>query len=964
MKKIFALITLFLSVISAIAQGNGLTGYATYYDLGQQGTTGGAGGQVVHVSTRADFEKYIQGSTPYIIIVDEDIIGRGVDDMKDAIMVGSNKTIIGAGKGKHIKGICLDIHRQRNLIFRNLYISKGNNDAITMLGCNHVWVDHCDLSDSYDGLLDFTVGSDYMSCTWTKLHDHDKVSITNSGTGHYEDYGKEHVSFAHCWFANNVQRNPRIGYGRMLIYNCYWTDISSYCIGFHSQAEVLSENNYFSKTALNPFRNQYMEELPYCGYLTDHGSYFANGDPGRSHAHPFTDIHYTPKTFFNWDFDITPALSVPEDITAGVGPQEGIEHEPILCPGNGAIDVPVTQRLSWGNMDGVTQTKVVMGTSRSSMKAVDVNSLTLRPATTYYWQVTTTVNGKEYPSPVYQFTTAAAQASKPYPADGSNDAWILSPKMQSRYCEGMNLKWRQAADAKEYVVYLSDNKKTLEKNCLGKTRTDGSDRINGSELYIPAGILKVGKTYYWRVDAINANGKTVKGKVWSFTTPDKHWNVGRNEIEERHLSGLAFAVNNDGFSNGRGVRGDTGPGAVLATFNGKKGLYTLKTGHIAQRAGTMTAIKVYGSAAPMSKASLENGKFVDEWYTATGNSLTEHITRQPVELSPGDVISIEFIARGSGYGLLDYLTIEPSDGKPLAAIQPAKAPHNPVFSRGRDYEYLNFDGIEFVDSLGTIGEKGARQIRDGYSSWISRNESGYTLFLKNTAKVETYYGGRYDGSTTTTKYNPDELITINIPLVDNNGARVQGVGLYKTLPADTVFCSPVKSEGLDYMFLNTSDVVMRDVEGRRGAAGRYQIRSEYEQWVKADANSGDVKVVANRKAFINPLTDEPNATPWRGKDGSSNSYVVGAGMKMNYYLENASRIKVYFTGSSGQPSNMLAIDVKDLTTGKVTTVISSDCPGKEKSSAAVETQIPTSGRVIVTVRSEAGDCAVYAVKLY
>ena len=202
----------------------------------------------------------------------------------------------------------------RCIIIRNIRLTRGRIDGVAFHNCHHVWVDHCDFSNSYDGLLDITNGSDFVTVSWVKLHDHNKVSITNSGTCHYEDYNKERVTFAHCMFNNNTQRNPRIGYGKMHIYNSYWENIKLYCIGFHSQAQVLSENNYFSPTARHPFCNQYTDQLPYCGYLTDKGSYFANGNPGRSHNRPFTDISYSPLDYYEYSFDLDSAEDVAKNM--------------------------------------------------------------------------------------------------------------------------------------------------------------------------------------------------------------------------------------------------------------------------------------------------------------------------------------------------------------------------------------------------------------------------------------------------------------------------------------------------------------------------------------------------------------------------------------------------------------------------------------------------------------------------
>ena len=254
----------------------------------------------------------------------------------------------------------------RCIIIRNIRLTRGRIDGVAFHNCHHVWVDHCDFSNSYDGLLDITNGSDFVTVSWVKLHDHNKVSITNSGTCHYEDYNKERVTFAHCMFNNHTQRNPRIGYGKMHIYNSYWENIKLYCIGFHSQAQVLSENNYFSPTARHPFCNQYTDQLPYCGYLTDKGSYFANGNPGRSHNRPFTDISYSPLDYYEYSFDL-----------------------------DSAEDVAKNMPLIWCQAADAVKYKVYLSDNESSLdKNIigETSSLSIVPASLstgkkYYWRV-------------------------------------------------------------------------------------------------------------------------------------------------------------------------------------------------------------------------------------------------------------------------------------------------------------------------------------------------------------------------------------------------------------------------------------------------------------------------------------------------------------------------------------------------------------------------------------------------
>ena len=247
------MIALLLSLccMGASAQVNdnhtGLIGFANYRDLGINGTTGGATGQVVRVSTRDQLEQYAKSNTPYIIIIENDItgkgnIGEGAAGIQDYISIGSNKTIIGSGSGITLNKVGFDVKNQQNIIIRNLKITNCNPDALAFRDTHHVWVDHCDLSSSADGLLDFTLGSSYLSVSWTKFSNHDKTSICNSGTNHFEDHGKERATYHHCWFDNTTQRNPRFGYGLGHVFNNYYTNNSLYCVGYHTRAKVVVEN--------------------------------------------------------------------------------------------------------------------------------------------------------------------------------------------------------------------------------------------------------------------------------------------------------------------------------------------------------------------------------------------------------------------------------------------------------------------------------------------------------------------------------------------------------------------------------------------------------------------------------------------------------------------------------------------------------------------------------------------------
>lgn len=79
------------------------------------------------------------------------------------------------GVGLYIKGVS-------NVIVRNLKISKvkaENGDAIGIQASKNVWVDHVDVSsdmdngkDYYDGLIDVTHASEWVTISHSKIHDH------------------------------------------------------------------------------------------------------------------------------------------------------------------------------------------------------------------------------------------------------------------------------------------------------------------------------------------------------------------------------------------------------------------------------------------------------------------------------------------------------------------------------------------------------------------------------------------------------------------------------------------------------------------------------------------------------------------------------------------------------------------------------------------------------------------------
>jgi hypothetical protein len=102
---------------------------------------------------------------------------------------------------------------------------------------------------------------------------------------------------------------------------------------------------------------------------------------------------------------------------------------------------------------------------------------------------------------VWTFTTQAATAYQPSPADGANDA---SPTPA--------LTWQPGQAALKHHVYFSDSLDAVQQ------RAAGADKGEVTDPTFSPGTLAGATTYYWAVDELIAGGATRAGPVWTFTT--------------------------------------------------------------------------------------------------------------------------------------------------------------------------------------------------------------------------------------------------------------------------------------------------------------------------------------------------------------------------------------------------------------------------------------------------------------
>jgi pectate lyase len=305
---------------AAPATADGFAGVSGY---GHGSTTGGAGGPVVTVSTTAAFLDYIARPGPYVIQVAGTItLPTGSHDgMHD---VTSDKTVLGVGATGALSGGGLNIglpvdddvttppaNAVHNVIIRNLRISGAPDDLINVqMFTHHVWIDHNDLSNGDDGAVDIKRGSDLVTVSWNRFHDHDKTLLLGHDDDNgAQDAGRLRTTYHHNFFDGSDQRNPRVRFAPVVhVYNNYYRD-NSYGVASTNDAGLFVEGNYFFSVN-NPGRVDFSGPL---GRMVQRDNILVE----CNHAIEVRGTVTDPRTFYAYTADS--AAAVPTIVPAGAG---------------------------------------------------------------------------------------------------------------------------------------------------------------------------------------------------------------------------------------------------------------------------------------------------------------------------------------------------------------------------------------------------------------------------------------------------------------------------------------------------------------------------------------------------------------------------------------------------------------------------------------------------------------------
>jgi pectate lyase len=267
-----------------------------------RGTTGGAGGPTVTVTSSSALADAAEGDERRVIRV------QGTVQLSGMVRIGSNKTLTGTGGGRLVGG-GLNIREANNVIVQNLTISGSGDDNINIETSTNVWIDHNDLSGAEDGALDIKRASDNVTVSWNHFHDQDKTALLGHDDGNgSQDRGRRRVTYHHNWFDGTGQRHPRVRFGNPVhVFNNYYSDIGDYGVASTMEAGVLVEGNYFENTE-DPFHRG--EGSSPDGALVARNNHFVNSGSGETGG-SVAGIPYS--------YPMDAASSVKSVVTSGAG---------------------------------------------------------------------------------------------------------------------------------------------------------------------------------------------------------------------------------------------------------------------------------------------------------------------------------------------------------------------------------------------------------------------------------------------------------------------------------------------------------------------------------------------------------------------------------------------------------------------------------------------------------------------
>ncbi|WOG96222.1 hypothetical protein DCAR_0415555 [Daucus carota subsp. sativus] len=250
---------------------------------------GGLHGSLHSVTTLADdgpgsLREACSKTEPLWIVFDV----SGVIHLSSDLSVSSFKTIDGRGSRIKLRGRGLRLHECENVIICNLEFEAGRGrdvDGIQIRpSSKHIWIDRCSLSDYDEGLIDITRQSTDITVSRCHFKNQDKAMLIGADPSHFEDRCIR-VTIHHCFFDGTRQRQPRVRFGKVHLYNNYTRNWGVYAICAGVESQIFSQCNIYEAGEKKKVFDYYPEQAAdkpeaESGVIRSEGDVFLNGALG------------------------------------------------------------------------------------------------------------------------------------------------------------------------------------------------------------------------------------------------------------------------------------------------------------------------------------------------------------------------------------------------------------------------------------------------------------------------------------------------------------------------------------------------------------------------------------------------------------------------------------------------------------------------------------------------------------
>ncbi|KAF8409739.1 hypothetical protein HHK36_005818 [Tetracentron sinense] len=265
---------------------------------------GGRDGEFYVVTDPGDDDTLnpVPGTLRYAVIQEEPlwiIFDHDMDvHLQAELVMNSYKTIDGRGANIHIAdGPCITIQNVTNIIIHGIYIhdcipggnawvrnspnnygwrSISDGDGISIFASSNVWIDHCTLSNCYDGLIDAIYGSTYITISNNYMEHHNEVMLMGHNDEFLADRNMQ-VTIAYNYFGEGlVQRMPRCRHGYFHVVNNIYNGWEMYAIGGSANPTINSQGNIFMASDSDSSKEAREDEWKNWNWRTD-GDLMLNG---------------------------------------------------------------------------------------------------------------------------------------------------------------------------------------------------------------------------------------------------------------------------------------------------------------------------------------------------------------------------------------------------------------------------------------------------------------------------------------------------------------------------------------------------------------------------------------------------------------------------------------------------------------------------------------------------------------